>query len=47
MSDLLPNTGLADALTAAGIACATVGDADDPWNIAEAISTGNLAARAI
>ncbi len=47
MSDLLPNTGLADALTAAGIACATVGDADDPWNIAEAISTGNLVARAI
>lgn len=47
MSDLLPNHDLADALAAVGIAYATVGDADEPWNIAEAISTANLAARAI
>ncbi len=47
MSDLAPNTELADAVKAAGIACAVVGDAEEPWNIAEAIAAGNLAARAI
>ena len=47
MSDLLPNTGLYDQIAAAGIACAVVGDAEEPWNIAEAIAAGNLAARAI
>ncbi len=51
--DLLPNTELADALQAAGFAVTVVGDALDiaqtrhPHNIAEAVATGNLAARAI
>ena len=47
LSDMLPNTELVDAITAAGIDCVAVGDCAEPWNIAEAISTANLAARAI
>lgn len=47
LSDMLPNTELVNAITAAGIDCVAVGDCAEPWNIAEAISTANLAARAI
>lgn len=45
MSDMLPNTGLADGL--GGMECIAVGDCAEPWNIAEAISSANLAARKI
>lgn len=47
LSDMQPNTELVYAITAAGIDCVAVGDCAEPWNIAEAISTANLAARAI
>ncbi len=45
MSDLVPNTGLIEGLD--GIECVAVGDCAEPWNIAEAISSANLAARKI
>ncbi|OUO87986.1 tat (twin-arginine translocation) pathway signal sequence [Gordonibacter sp. An230] len=45
MSDELPNTELADSLS--GIEVALVGDCAEPYNIAEAISSANLAARAL
>ena len=41
--DMLPNKELADALT--GFEVYTVGDCDAPFNIAQAIASGNLAAR--
>lgn len=41
--DMLPNTGLADALT--GVEVITVGDCHIPYNIAAAISDGHLAGR--
>lgn len=41
--DMLPNKELADAL--AGFEVYTVGDCDAPFNIAQAIASGNLAAR--
>ncbi len=44
LSDMLPNTALIDGL---GIDCVAVGDCAEPWNISEAISSGNLAARRI
>jgi hypothetical protein len=43
--DMLPNTGLIDGIS--GIATYAVGDCNKPWNIAEAIAAGNLAARKI
>lgn len=45
MRDMLPDTALADALT--GVETVAVGDCADPYNIAEAIAAGNLAARAL
>ena len=45
MSDPEPNLGLLDELD--GIRAIAVGDCADPFNIAEAISSGNLAARSI
>ena len=45
LSDMLPNTALIDGLD--GIECVAVGDCAEPWNISEAISSGNLAARRI
>ena len=45
--DMLPNTALADELTAAGYDVRCVGDCAEPWNIGLAIRSGNLAARAI
>ena len=44
LSDMLPNTALIDGLD---IDCVAVGDCAEPWNISEAISSGNLAARRI
>ena len=43
--DMLPNKALADELSDFNVVA--VGDCDDPWNISEAISTGNIAARNI
>jgi 2,4-dienoyl-CoA reductase-like NADH-dependent reductase (Old Yellow Enzyme family) len=45
MNDMLPDTSLLDALS--GIPVIAVGDCKTPYNIAEAISSGNLAARSI
>lgn len=45
MLDTLPNTSLADELS--GIEVIPVGDCAMPYNIAEAIASGNLAARKI
>ena len=45
--DMLPNTALADELTAAGYDVRCVGDCAEPWNIGLAIRSGNLTARAI
>lgn len=45
--DMVPNTALADELTAAGIEVHAVGDCAEPHNIQKAILTGNLAARAL
>ncbi len=45
MSDLVPDTSLLDGIS--GIEGVAVGDCADPYNIAEAISSANLAARAI
>ncbi|MCR5136940.1 MAG: FAD-dependent oxidoreductase [Oscillospiraceae bacterium] len=42
--DMLPNTGLIDGLSIPAVA---VGDCNAPFNIAEAIAAGNLAARKI
>ena len=47
MSDLVADTSLADALAGTGVKAVAVGDCADPWNIAEAILSANLAARAI
>ena len=44
-TDLLPNTAAVEGLS--GIEVVVVGDAAAPFNIAEAISSGNLAARAL
>lgn len=41
--DMLPNTAFADGLSE--IEAHSVGDCAKPWNIADAIATGNLAAR--
>ncbi|MBQ1931506.1 MAG: FAD-dependent oxidoreductase [Lachnospiraceae bacterium] len=43
-SDMLPNTALIEGL---GDKAVAVGDCKLPWNIAEAITAGNLAARAL
>lgn len=43
--DMLPNKALAEGLS--GIEVHTVGDCEKPWNIAEAIAAGNIAARAL
>ena len=43
--DMLPNTALADALE--GVETVAVGDCNKPFNIAEAIAAGNIAARNI
>ena len=43
--DMLPNTGLAEGLEGVEVYC--VGDCAKPWNIAEAIASGNLTARKI
>ena len=43
--DMLPNTALVDALD--GIQTVAVGDCNKPFNIAEAIAAGNIAARNI
>lgn len=43
--DMLPNTGILDGIS--GIEAYAVGDCKDPWNIAEAITAGNLTARKI
>lgn len=45
--DMVPNTALADALTAAGIETYAVGDCNAPYNIQKAVLSGNLTARAI
>ncbi len=45
VSDMQPNTTLIDGL--AGVTAIAVGDCKDPWNISEAISASNLAARNI
>jgi 2,4-dienoyl-CoA reductase-like NADH-dependent reductase (Old Yellow Enzyme family) len=45
VSDMLPNTELIDGLD--GITAIAVGDCETPYNIAEAIAAGNLAARSI
>ena len=44
-TDMLPNTGLAEGLDGIDVYC--VGDCAKPWNIAEAIASGNLTARKI
>lgn len=43
--DMLPNTAFADGLSE--IEAHSVGDCAKPWNIADAIATGNLAARSL
>ncbi len=47
LSDLVPNTELADALMAAGYEVHSVGDCVDPWNIQRAVYSGNLLARSL
>lgn len=47
LSDLVPNTELADALAAAGHEVHSVGDRIDPWNIQRAVHGGNLLARTL
>ncbi|MDO4633798.1 MAG: FAD-dependent oxidoreductase [Eubacteriales bacterium] len=44
--DMLPNTSLLDGVDSA-IATYAVGDCKEPWNIAEAVATANIAARNI
>lgn len=43
--DMLPNKGLIDGLS--GMEIYAVGDCEKPWNIAEAVASGNLAGRRI
>jgi NADPH-dependent 2,4-dienoyl-CoA reductase/sulfur reductase-like enzyme len=43
--DMLPNTSILDGIT--GIETYAIGDCNEPWNIAEAITAGNLTARKI
>ena len=43
--DMQPNTALIDGL--AGVETYAVGDCSKPWNIAEAIASGNLTARKV
>ena len=43
--DMLPNKALAEALDGMEVYC--VGDCEKPWNIAEAVTAGNLTARKI
>ena len=43
--DMLPNKALAEALDGMEVYC--VGDCEKPWNIAEAVTAGNLTARRI
>ena len=45
--NMVPNTELADELTAAGFEVHTVGDCADPHNIQRAVLSGNLTARKI
>ena len=45
--NMVPNTELADELTAAGFEVYTVGDCADPHNIQRAVLSGNLTARKI
>lgn len=45
--DMVPNTALADELSAAGMEVYTVGDCAQPYNIQKAITAGNLVARAL
>ena len=45
--NMVPNTELADELTAAGFEVYTVGDCADPHNIQRAVLSGNLTARQI
>ncbi len=45
--DMVPNTALADELTAAGMEVHAVGDCAEPYNIQRAILAGNLAGRAV
>ncbi len=43
--DMLPNTSVLDGVT--GIETYAIGECNDPWNIAEGITAGNLTARKI
>ena len=43
--DMLPNTSIIDDLS--GVETYAIGDCNEPWNIAEAITAGNLTARKI
>jgi 2,4-dienoyl-CoA reductase-like NADH-dependent reductase (Old Yellow Enzyme family)/thioredoxin reductase len=43
--DMLPNTSILNAIS--GIEAHAIGDCNEPWNIAEAITAGNLIARKI
>ena len=43
--DMLPNKALAEGLDGIEVYC--VGDCEKPWNIAEAVTAGNLTARKI
>ena len=45
--NMVPNTELADELTAAGFEVYSIGDCDDPHNIQRAVLSGNLTARKI
>ena len=42
---MLPNKALPEALDGMEVYC--VGDCEKPWNIAEAVTAGNLTARKI
>ena len=45
--NMVPNTELADELTAAGFEVYSIGDCADPHNIQRAVLSGNLTARKI
>ncbi len=45
--NMVPNTGLADELEAAGYEVHAIGDCAEPFNIQRAVSAGNLCARAL
>ena len=47
LSNMVPNMGLADELTAAGYEVHAIGDCAEPFNIQRAVSAGNLCARAL